>query len=414
MRPALLLTAVVFALAAPAVACEGDEAPVPIAELLSEVPLVDGHNDLVIHFIDFETGEFRTAESYDIAAPTTGQSDIPRMRQGMLGGGIFTIWTNDDSAPEAGLEQSIALFRNLATRNPDDLAVVTSPDELLAAHREGKVSILLGLEGGNPVEGDLGRIAWMKERGVVEMGLVWSSNGLGSAGRDSDREDGLTDLGKQVVREINRVGMIVDLSHASLATVRDVVAISSAPVIDSHAYSAAASSGKRAQTDASMRATASTGGLVMLMFMPDATDADYKAWMEQRNAHGVEIASKMFGRPFDPSEIHYLPWPDDLTEKMEAWIASNPPPPLDIKAVADVFDHVREIVGIDHVGIGSDFDGMGFHQSGWHPGLRDVSRLPALFEELRARGWSDADLKKLAGENFLRVWRDILAAAEND
>lgn len=385
---------------------------VPIAELLREVPLVDGHNDLIIHFVDFDTGELKDANAYDIRERTAGQSDIPRMREGTLGGAIFTIWTSDDNAPEPGLEASIALFRELVARSPNDLAIVTTPDELVAAHASGRIAMMLGLEGGNPVEGDIGRLAWMKQRGVAEMGLVWSTNGIGTSGRTVERETGLTELGKQVVREMNRIGMIIDVSHASHATVRDVTALTAVPVIDTHAVSGSHAGLDGSLTDASMKAVAATGGVVMPMFMPDAVDPAYAEWMKRRNDEFTAIAVRVLGEEAGMNAAHFLPWPSGVAPEMEAWIAANPPPPSHIERIADVYDHVRALVGIDHIGIGSDFDGMGFHPSGWHPGLRDASRLPALLEELRKRGWSDADLKKLAGENFLRVWREIQAAAD--
>ena len=393
-------------------ATEAVESEVPIADLLKEVPLVDGHNDLIIHYIDPATGAFTQADTYDIRCRTQGQSDIPRMREGLLGASIFTIWTPDDNAPEAGLEASIALFRELTSDSSDDLAIVTTPDELLAAHRDGKIGMILGLEGGNPVEGDLGRLAWMKERGVAEMGLVWSTNGLGTAGPATVQEDGLTELGKQVVREMNRLGMIIDVSHGSPSLVRDAAALTTAPLINSHAWSGAFANEDASLTDAIMLYVASTGGIVMPMFMPNAVDPDYTQWINLRNAELAAVAKRVLGEEEGQYPLQYSLWPEGVAREMEVWIAANPPPASGIDTIADVFDYVRKLVGIDHVGIGSDFDGMGFHPSGWHPGLKDVSGLPALLEELRKRGWSDADLKKLAGQNFLRVWREVLAAGE--
>lgn len=391
---------------------EAAESEVSIADLLREVPLVDGHNDLIIHYIDPTTGAFIEPDAYDIRRRTRGQSDIPRMREGMLGAGIFTIWTPDDNAPEAGLQASIALVRELTNRSPDDLALVTTPDELLAAHENRKIAMILGLEGGNPVEGDLGRLAWMKERGVAEMGLVWSTNGLGTAGPATEQEDGLTDLGEQVVREMNRLGMIIDVSHGSPALVRDVAALTTAPVINSHAWSGAFANEDASLTDALMLSVASTGGIVMPMFMPNAVDPEYTQWINRRNAELAAVALRVLGEEEGQYPLQYSLWPEGVARQMEVWIAANPPPQSGISTIADVFDYVRNLVGIDHVGIGSDFDGMGFHPSGWHPGLKDVSGLPALLEELRKRGWSDADLKQLAGQNFLRVWREILAAGQ--
>lgn len=385
-----------------------------LSEVLDDVPLIDGHNDLIIHFIDFETGEFKSAESYEIRGTTTGQSDLARMRKGNLGAAIFTIATSDDNSPEAGLEASVTLFADLVRNSPNDLAIVTTPDELLAAHGEGKIGIILGLEGGNPVEGDITRLAWMRERGVAEMGLVWSTNGLGTAGRESDSPEGLTELGLQVVEEMNKLGMIVDVSHASPATVLDVVAVSKAPVIDSHAYASRFSVSGSTATDRAHQAIAEHGGIVMPMFMPDPIDPQYGEWMKRRNAEFTQVAIRILGESEGKNATHFLPWPEAVAIEMEKWISANPPPATGIERIADVYDHVRTIVGIDHIGIGSDFDGMGFHPSGWHPALRDVSQLPDLFAILHARGWSDEDLRKLAGENFLRVWREIISAAHSD
>lgn len=419
MRPRIVAAVLSLGLAlaalplrAEAPQAEAVESEVSIADLLREVPLVDGHNDLIIHYIDPTTGAFTEPDAYDIRRRTQGQSDIPRMREGMLGAGIFTIWTPDDNAPEAGLEASIALIRELTNRSPDDLALVTTPDELLAAHESGRIGMILGLEGGNPVEGDLGRLAWMKERGVAEMGLVWSTNGLGTAGPATAQEDGLTDLGEQVVREMNRLGMIIDVSHGSPALVRDVAALTTAPVINSHAWSGAFADEDPSLTDALMLSVASTGGIVMPMFMPNAVDPEYTQWINRRNAELASVALRVLGEEEGQYPLQYSLWPEGVARQMEVWIAANPPPQSGISTIADVFDYVRNLVGIDHVGIGSDFDGMGFHPSGWHPGLKDVSGLPALLEELRKRGWSDADLKKLAGQNFLGVWREVLAAGQ--
>lgn len=388
----------------------GAKAQVPISQLLREVPLIDGHNDLIIHFVDWSTGNTGAADRYDIRKPTLGQSDLPRMRKGRLGAAIFTIWTPDDANPKPGLEDSIGLFRNLAEQNPADLAVVTSPDELVAAHAAGKVGVMLGLEGGNPVEGDLGLLGWMRDRGVAEMGLVWSDNGLGTSGRDKDLPAGLTDLGRKAVVEMNRLGMIIDVSHASPATVRDVLAISRVPIVDTHAVSARFTTGDGRRTDANMKAIAAAGGLVMPMFMPEAMDPEYHKWSDRRNAAFTETAVRLLGEE-GKNQIAFLPWPESIAKEMEIWLADNPPPVLSIGNVADVYDHVRSLVGIDHIAIGSDFDGMGFHPTNQHPALRDVSYLPALLEELRRRGWSDEDLMKLAGLNFLRVWREIRAGA---
>lgn len=421
MRHSLLVSAaaVLIALASQTLLAEEPpgpsslaDVPMPMEQLLREVPLVDGHNDLVIHFIEPETGDILGVDAYDIRERRVGQSDLPRMREAMLGGAIFTIWTPDDNTPEPGLEVSIALMHAIAQRSPDDFAVVTNPDELLTAHQAGKIAILMGLEGGNPVEGDLGRLAWMHERGVVEMGLVWSTNGLGSAGRNSDTETGLSELGADVVREMNRLGMIIDLSHASPATVRDVTAMTTAPVIDTHAVAGPFAYDDGARPDASMLAIAATGGLVMPMFMPNGIDRDYAAWITLRNAELKASALRVLGEEQGQYPLEYSAWPDGVAQEMEAWIAANPPPHAGIEGIADVFDYVRNLVGIDHIGTGSDFDGMGLHPSGWHPAMPDVSRLPALLEELRARGWCDTDLRKLAGENFLRVWREIRAAAD--
>ena len=150
--------------------------------------------------------------------------------------------------------------------------------------------------------------------------------------------------------------------------------------------------------------------------MPDAIDAEYRAWIDRRNDELAKVATRVLGAEEAKGVIDFLPWPDAVEPDMQAWLDANPPPTIEISGIAAVYDRVRNVVGIDHIGIGSDFDGMGFNTSSWHPRLKDVSQLPLLFEELRARGWSDDDLQKLAGKNFIRTWEAILAnaaAAEN-
>ncbi len=365
-----------------------------IDALLKQTPLVDGHNDLLLHYLTEDEKGLLPATAYDIGKPTVGQVDLPRLRAGRVGAAIFTVGFMAEADREKGIRDSTGLFRELAARHPKDLTVVTDGAGLRAAFQAGRIAALLGLEGGDQIGGSLALLRAAYRHGVRAMTLTWDdTNDIGDANAGAARFDGLSPFGVEVVREMNRLGMLVDLSHAADATAFDVLELARAPVILSHSNARALCPAPRNVPDALLRRVATNGGIVMVTFVAYFTTREHWAWYERGDAYwAVLMARHGNDRPA-------------ARKDMAVWEAENPAPPVRLTDVADHIDHIRKVAGIDHVGLGADFDGMESYRIA---GLEDTSRFPALFEELARRGWSDAELRKLAGENFLRV----LAAVE--
>jgi membrane dipeptidase len=327
-------------------------------QLLSRAILVDGHNDLPI-MIRFNRQAPRDVEAYDLREHTAGQTDIPRLRAGGVGAQFWSVFIPaDGKGPFARTQlEQIELARRLIQRYPDTLQFAGTVAEIRAAHRRGRIASLLGMEGGQGLENSLGALRAYYDLGVRYMTLTHNSHTdwADSAAELPPRHDGLTPFGEEVVREMNRLGMLVDLSHTSAATMADAIRVSEAPVIFSHSAARGLCDISRNTPDDILRDLAANGGVIMVTFVAAFVDC------------GV-------GR--DPGG-----------------------PTTSISRVADHIEYIRDIAGVDHIGIGSDFDG----NWKWPVGLSDVSMFPNLFAELVRRGWSDADLRKVAGENLLRV-----------
>lgn len=393
----------VLALAASLLACAAhDSRPAEsrLHDVLKTTPLIDGHNDLLIHYLDKGGTSFADAAAYDIGGMTTGQSDLPRMKSGRIGAAIFTVAILDQKKPEAGIKESTGLLRAIAARHPHDFEVVTDSTALLQAFKAGRIAALMGLEGGDQIGDSLGMVQTLHRHGVRAMTLTWEkTNQIGDSNADAPRHEGLSPFGMAVVMEMNRLGMLVDLSHAAEATVLDALAVSRAPVIFSHSSARTLCPAPRNVPDELLRRVAANGGVVMVSFVPYFSSPEHWAWYARGEKHWADL-----------KRIHGAD-KAAASRAMEQWDKDNPPPVVTLEQVADHVDHVRRIAGADHVGIGSDFDGMGSFKV---TGLEDASKLPALFSELARRGWSDADLRKLAGENFLRVLRAVEESAEAD
>lgn len=369
-----------------------------VAALLAATPIIDGHDDLMIHFLTADHHDLLAADAYDISQKTSGQVDLPRLAAGHVGASIFTVGINNETDRKAGIRDSTALLRAIAARYPDRLAVVTDADALVAAMAKGKVAALMGLEGGDQIGGSLDVLRETHRQGVRAMTLTWErSNDIGDSNADAPHSDGLSPFGSEVVREMNRLGMLVDLSHAADSTAFDVLELTTVPLILSHSLARSLAPAPRNAPDELLTRVADNDGVVMIHFVPYYATSRAWTWYEDGEATWAKLKKQ---------------YPDDrvsMQRDMAAWAQANPPPVVDVSAIADHVDHVRKVAGINHVGIGADFDGMDEART---TGLEDASTFPALFEELARRGWSDADLKKLASENFLRVLRAVEAAAE--
>jgi membrane dipeptidase len=271
-------------------------------------------------------------------------------------------------------------------------------DEVARIHRSGRIASLLGVEGGEAIAGSLVLLREMREAGVGYMTLCHSktTDWVDSA-TDAPRHGGLSPFGEEVVREMNRIGMLVDLSHVSADAMRDALRVSTAPVIFSHSSAYALASHPRNVPDDVLRLLPANGGVVMVNFFPGFVSRDARRWFVERA--GADARAKAL-HPGDPAAAKTA---------LDEWVAQNPAPRVPLSVVADHIDHIRTVAGVDHVGLGSDFDGV----PSLPEGLDGVEDYPALLAELMRRGWTASDIRKLAGDNVLRVMRAAERVAAN-
>ena len=368
-------------------------------ELLSRHPILDGHNDLpwtlrVADELDLDTT--------DLAAPVAStQTDLPRLARGGVGAQFWSVFVPADLEGEVAVTttlEQIDLVHELIRRYPDalELALTSADAERIMA--AGRVASLIGAEGGHSIGGSLGTLRVLYALGVRYMTLTHNRNlPWADSATDEPSAGGLTAFGREVVREMQRLGMLVDLSHVSPDTMRDALDTAEGPVLFSHSSALAICDHPRNVPDEILARLPGNGGTCMVNFVPPFISQACRDWAE-------EFTEDMKRRGFD---LKNVPGRGQLKAERAAWEAEHPRPRVTLAEVADHVEHVREVAGVDHVGIGGDYDGVD-----WLPeGLEDVSRYPALIAELLDRGWSEADCGKLASGNVLRTMRDAEAAA---
>jgi membrane dipeptidase len=365
--------------------------------LLRENPLIDGHNDLPWTIRTSPVAEGDLAR-YDLeAAPPPGQTDLPRLRAGGLGGQFWSVYV--PAEPGTGLArmqlEQIDLARRIAASRPDDLELCWSAAQVEHAFAAGRIASLLGMEGGHVLEGSRGALRAFHELGARYLTLTHNtSNELGDSATDEPRHGGLSPFGREVVAEMNRLGMLVDLSHVAPSTMADALDLSAAPIIFSHSSARALCDVPRNVPDEILARVPSNGGVVMVNFVAGFISPEAAAVLVPAIAEFGRMAAGVT----DLAE---------LRDMRDRYIESLSVPAPTIGQVADHVEHVARVAGHEHVGIGSDYDGNRF----WPEGMEDVSCYPNLFAELVERGWTDAQLAALAGGNVLRVMRDAEAVA---
>jgi membrane dipeptidase len=409
MRRSILLLAFLPAFASAASASEHTAARVDA--VLTKTPVVDGHNDLPWEIRERFGGDLSKVDlGSDTAklAPPAGapalMTDIPRLRAGHVGAQFWSVWipvtTTGPAAVQTTVEQ-IDLVKAIAARWPRDFAMAYSVADIRKAEREGKVASLIGVEGGHQINDSLAVLREYYDLGARYMTLTHATNtAWADSATDAPAHNGLTPFGKAVVREMNRIGMLVDLSHVSEATMRAALEVARAPVIYSHSSARAIVDHPRDVPDDVLRLVAANGGVVMVNFAPGYVSEARRRWDAEFAAEKARLNSPPFGGL-------YIGDPERAKAELEKWKAEHPAPAVGVKDVADHVQHIRDVAGVDHVGIGSDFDGIPEAPSG----LDGVDKYPALFAELARREWSDADLSKLAGANLLRVMEGAEAVA---
>jgi membrane dipeptidase len=381
----------------PAAAQSKDRALEHARKLLESTPLIDGHNDLAWEIRTSKTAP-RDVAAYDLRSRSPKHTDLARLAEGKVAAQFWSIYipgeVKDSGYARIQLEQ-FDIARRMVARYPDRLTLALTADDIERSFKRGRIASLLGMEGGHAIENSLGALRSYYDLGARYLTLTHNVTlDWADAALDTARHDGLTDFGREVVREMNRLGMLVDLSHVSPATMSDALDVTEAPVIFSHSSARALTDHPRNVPDSILARLPKNGGVVMVTFVPAFVSSEVTAWEKRLDEQSRGIKASVS----DTAQQRGL---------LEEWKSTHPAPRATLKQVADHIEHVRKVAGVDHVGIGSDFDGIDTTPEG----LEDTSKFPELFAELIRRGWTDADLKKLAGQNLLRAFRGAEATA---
>jgi membrane dipeptidase len=402
------LRVICLLLLCPVAAWAADDYQHRVDRVLLQTPLIDGHNDLpweIRERFKSDPGAVNLAADTQHLPLQADQAalmtDIPRLRAGHVGAQFWSVWIPVTApgfeAVQMTLEQ-MDIVKRMARQYPADFAMAYTAADIRRIHKSRKVASLIGIEGGHQINGSLAILREMYDAGARYMTLTHSTNTpWADSATDTPEHNGLTPFGVEVVKEMNRLGMLVDLSHVSPETMKAALAVSQAPVIFSHSSARALDDHPRNVPDDVLRAVAVNGGVVMVNFAPPYVSAARSHWEADRAAERTRFNSPPFAGL-------YIGQPERAKAALAEWDAQHPRPVTTLSQVADHVEHIRQVAGIDHVGIGSDFDGI----PDAPVGLEGVDRYPALLQELMRRGWSDADIAKLAGENLLRA----MAAAE--
>jgi membrane dipeptidase len=391
--PLFALFTLLLTLPAASAADPEDQALRQARKLLARGLIVDGHNDLPITLRQYEKAPGDVV-AYDLRQRVAGQTDLPRLRAGGVGGQFWSVYIPGETGSgfaRTQLEQ-IDLARRIIAQYPNDLEFVRTAAQGRAAMRRGRIASFLGMEGGHAIENSLGALRAYYELGVRYMTLTHNTHTdwADAAAQVPRRHDGLTPFGEAVVLEMNRLGMLVDLSHVADETALDALRVSQAPVMFSHSAARALCELPRNVPDTVLRAVRDNGGVVMITFVSGFVDCEV-AKVTQPLIATLGLRLRQARDDAERRQIY-------------AEIEAVKPPPTTIAKVADHIEHIRDIVGVRHIGLGGDFDGNNW----WPEGLSDVSMYPNLFAELIRRGWRTQDLRRLARDNIL----DALERAE--
>jgi membrane dipeptidase len=376
--------------------------PEQVAEAaLRAAPVWDGHNDVPEQLRERRKNmiaDFDFRDTTGTADPANDRkamhTDLVRLRKGRVGAQFWSVYVSaelpEPQAVQATLEQ-IDVTKRLIARYPRELELVTSAAGAERAMKAGRIASLIGMEGGGSIGGSLAVLRQMHALGARYLTITHFKNlAWADSATDAPKHGGLTEFGRDVVREMQRIGMLVDLSHVSEATMLDALEVARAPVIFSHSGARAGSNHPRNVPDSVLARLKANGGIVMVVTLPSYVSEEVRVWNVRMTAEKARLEADRVGDPAGAKSA------------LEAWVSANPPPRATIAQVAEHIDHVVKLSGIDHVGLGGDYDGM----SATVAGMEDVSTYPALFAELARRGYTQRQLEKIASRNMLRVLRE--------
>jgi len=374
-----------------------------IDRILKATPLIDGHNDLAEELRENYGGKTDgLASGTDAWKPKALMTDMARLHAGRVGGQFWSVYIPAEVEGDRAIRntlQEIDIVKRFVAAYPKDLEQAYTADDIVRIHKAGKVASMIGVEGGGQMAHSFAALREYYELGARYMTLThFKTTDWADSATDVPKHDGLTAYGESVVREMNRMGMLVDLSHVSEGTMMDALDVSAAPVIFSHSSAKAVDSHPRNVSDAVLRRVTANGGVVMVNFAPDYVNEDIWKWAADRDAEEARIARMYTGRA-----------QADIDAALDSWVKAHPEPEATVEQVADHVEHIARVAGYDHVGIGGDLDGI----PSTPVGLTGVQDYPNLFAELIRRGWSDQNLAKLAGGNILRVLRRAEAVSRS-
>lgn len=397
----LLISALFMGCASLSAQTDRDDYRQQAIEILESVPLFDGHNDVPWQYRNRVGYKFSELDFYDTThLDPPMHTDIPRLREGRVGAQWWSVYVSANiSEPEAVKQtmEQIDFVHRLVERYPDHFELALTADDVERVFEDGKIASLIGMEGGHSINNSLAVLRMFYELGARYMTITHGRTlDWADAAGDDPQHDGLTEFGEEVIREMNRLGMLVDLSHVTPATMRDAIRVSEAPVMFSHSNALALTGHPRNVPDDVLELTAENGGIVMVTFVETFTS-------EERRQHFAERAAYQ-------RKMEYLNpgIPDVVRDKMRAWDEENEAPKSTLEQVADHIDHIRDLIGAEYIGIGGDYDGIPTLPLG----LEDVSTYPDLFAELLRRGYTEDELRKIAGLNMLRVMRGAEEVSE--
>ena len=400
-----LWVALAFSLATPIVVAQDLKARV--ARVLKATPLIDGHNDWpdVLReregdgrwTMDLRSGLAGLPEPYD--------TDIARLRTGLVGGQFWSVFVSSALAGPEQVKQTleqIELVHSIVERYPETFALARTAADVRRIHKSGRIASMIGVEGGGQIDQSLAVLRAYHALGAGYLTLTHTrTTEWADSATDNPKHDGLTAFGESVVLELNRLGMLVDLSHVSEGSMLDALRVSKAPVIFSHSNARALDDHPRNASDTVLAKLAANRGVIMVTFPPIYISDAFRRWSADRDAEKARLNAPPYGGL-------YIGQPEKAAAALVEWERTHPKPGVTLAMVADHIEHIAKVAGVEHVGIGGDFDGLGKEVP---VGLNDVSRYPDLLAELMRRGWSDADVAKLAGGNILRVMEEAEAVA---
>jgi len=400
---ATLLLAAAMLIASPAAAQHVDpKVEARIDRILKATPLIDGHNDIAEQLREnYGSKVSGLASGTDQWTPKPLMTDMARLHEGRLGAQFWSVYIPSEVTGDAAIRETleqIDLVKRMVKAYPNDLALAGTADDIVRIHKAGKIASLMGVEGGHQIGGSLAALRQFYDLGARYMTLThFKNNEFAYSATDDPKYHGINDFGRAVIHEMNRIGMLVDLAHVSPETMRAALQVTRAPVLFTHSDARALADHPRNVPDDVLKLLPANGGVVMVNFYLGHLSPEFIQWSADKSAEDARLKSLYTGQP------------ERRDAGMKAWLAAHPEPRAGVGLIADHIEHVAKVAGYDHVGIGGDLDGIGYDEA--PAGMNSVSGYPLLFAELIRRGWSDANLAKLAGGNVLRVMRRAEAVA---